>query len=132
MPAISATSATGTFTKNTDRQLQPSRLASVSTPPASRPMAEAKPSMAPYRPKAWPRSLAAKMVRNVASTCGAMAAAAAPWITRQAISSAAVWDSPAARLATPNSPTPNRKTRLRPSRSPRLPAMIRAAAKASM
>ena len=41
-------------------------------------MAEAKPSIAPYTPNAWPRSLAAKMVRNVASTCGAMAAAASP------------------------------------------------------
>ena len=42
-----AAAATGTLTKNTVRQLQPNRFASVSTPPSSSPTAEAKPSMAP-------------------------------------------------------------------------------------
>ena len=81
---------------------------------------------------AWPRSDPAKTARNVASTCGAMAAAAAPCTTRAAISSAPDPDRPAARLATPNTATPHRKTFLRPNRSPRFPAMISAAANASM
>ena len=46
-PAISAQTATGTLMKNTERQLQPNRFASVSTPPRTRPTADAKPSMAP-------------------------------------------------------------------------------------
>ncbi len=46
-PAISAQAATGTLTKNTARQLQPNRFASVSNPPSTRPTAEAKPSIAP-------------------------------------------------------------------------------------
>ena len=81
---------------------------------------------------ALPRSAPVKTARNVASTCGAMAAAAVPCTTRAAISSAPVPDTPAARLASPNTATPARNTRLRPIRSPRFPAMISAAAKASM
>ena len=46
-PAISAQAATGMLTKNTERQLQPNRFAAVSTPPRTRPTAEAKPSIAP-------------------------------------------------------------------------------------
>ena len=83
-------------------------------------------------PNALPRSFPEKITRNVASTCGAMAAAATPWTTRAAISSAPVPASPAARLATPNSAAPDRNRRLRPSRSPKFPAMMSAAAKASM
>ena len=83
-------------------------------------------------PNAFPRSSLLKMARNVASTCGAMAAAAAPCTTRAAISSAPDIDSPAPRLASPNNPAPNRNMRLRPSRSPRFPAMMSAAANASM
>jgi hypothetical protein len=45
-PAISATAATGTFTKNTARHVQPNAFASVSTPPSTSPIAAAKPSMA--------------------------------------------------------------------------------------
>src|SRR5262245_21263272 len=123
--------ATGTFTKNTARQLQPNRLASVSAPPRTRPMAEAKPAMAPYSANALPRSRPEKMTRNVASTCGAFIAAPTPWTTRAAMSSAADADRPAARLAAPKTPTPARNSRLRPNRSPRLPAMIRIAANAS-
>ena len=83
-------------------------------------------------PNALPRSARPKMTRNVASTCGAMAAAAAPWTTRAAISSAPDPDRPAARLASPNSAAPDRNSRLRPNLSPRFPAMISAAANASM
>ena len=46
-PAISVQAATGTLTKKTERQLQPNRFASVSTPPRSSPTAEATPSIAP-------------------------------------------------------------------------------------
>ena len=81
---------------------------------------------------ALPRSAPVKIARNVASTCGAMAAAAVPCTTRAAISSAPDCDSPAARLASPNTATPARKTRLRPNRSPKFPAMMSAAANASM
>jgi hypothetical protein len=83
-------------------------------------------------PNALPRSPAAKMARKVASTCGAMAAAAAPWTTRAAISSVPDAESPAHRLASPKKATPTRKMRLRPSRSPRLPATMSPAANASM
>lgn len=98
------------FTKNTDRQLQPNRSAPVRMPPSSKPMAEAKPRTAPYRPNAWPRSLAEKTVRKVASSCGVITAAAAPWTTRAAISSPGAWASPAARLAAPNSTIPVRNS----------------------
>jgi hypothetical protein len=46
-PAINAQAATGTLTMKTERQLQPNRFASVSTPPRTSPTAEAKPSIAP-------------------------------------------------------------------------------------
>jgi len=46
-PAISAQAATGTLMKKTERQLQPNRFTSVSTPPRTRPTADAKPSIAP-------------------------------------------------------------------------------------
>ena len=104
----------------------------MSTPPSTSPSAEAKPRIAPYMPNAFPRSSCEKMARNVASTCGIIAAAAAPCTTRAAISSAGVCASPAARLATPNPAMPARNTRLRPNRSPKLPAMISTAANASM
>ena len=46
-PASSAATDTGRLTKNTERQPQPNRFASVSTPPRTRPTADAKPSDAP-------------------------------------------------------------------------------------
>jgi hypothetical protein len=45
--AVSETSAIGRLTKKIERQLQPNRLASVSTPPSTSPIAEAKPRIAP-------------------------------------------------------------------------------------
>jgi hypothetical protein len=72
------------------------------------------------------------MVRKVASNCGVITAAAAPWTTRAAISSLALPDRPAPRLASPKTAIPARNSRLRPNRSPRLPAVISTAAKASM
>ena len=83
-------------------------------------------------PNALPRSARPKMTRNVASTCGAMVAAATPWTTRAVMSSVPDPARPAARLASPNSAAPARNTRLRPNLSPRFPAMISAAANASM
>jgi hypothetical protein len=82
--------------------------------------------------EACPRSLPEKIARKVASTCGIIAAAAAPWTMRAAINSPGVCARPATRLATPKSVTPSRKMRLRPYKSPKLPAVISVAANASM
>ncbi|HEY0716998.1 MAG TPA: hypothetical protein VGD68_05235 [Streptosporangiaceae bacterium] len=68
----------------------------------------------------------------MASSCGVITAAAAPCTTRAAISSPALRDTSAPRLASPNTAIPARNSRLRPNRSPRLPAVISVAAKASM
>ena len=46
-PASTAATATGRLTKNTERQPQPNRFASVSTPPSTSPTADAKPSDGP-------------------------------------------------------------------------------------
>jgi hypothetical protein len=100
--------------RNTLRQDQPNRSASVNAPPSTRPIAEAKPSIAPYKPNALPRSSASNIVRNVPSSCGIIAAAATPCMARAAISSPGLWARPAARLATPNATIPPTKIRLRP------------------
>jgi hypothetical protein len=68
----------------------------------------------------------------VASSCGVITAAAAPCMIRAVISWPGVWARPAQRLAAPKPAIPARNSRFRPRRSPTLPAVIRAAAKASM
>jgi hypothetical protein len=79
-----------------------------------------------------PRSSPENIARKLPSSCGIIAAAAIPWITRAAINAPADCARPAPRLANPKRTIPVTKMRLRPSRSPKLPATISAAAKASM
>jgi hypothetical protein len=79
-----------------------------------------------------PRSSPSKIALKVASSWGIITPAAAPWMTRAPINISGLCARPAVRLASPNTAMPAQKRRLRPSRSPKLPAMIRTAAKASM
>ena len=72
------------------------------------------------------------MTRNVASTCGAMAAAAAPWTTRAAISSAPDTDESGGQAGQPEQRGTGQEHPLAAELVAEVPAMISAAANASM
>jgi len=65
------------------------------------------------------------LARSPAPTARSSAATARPLSPGNQPASQLRRDHPVARLASPNTATPIRKTRLRPSRSPRLPAIVR-------
>ncbi|MDF9872524.1 hypothetical protein OKW18_004662 [Streptomyces pratensis] len=123
----SPTTATGTFTRNTDRQpaLSPrtedSGAAETRTPPRICPATMESPAVAPYRLMARALRGPAVDAWMVASTCGSMSAAAAPWATRAPTRVQASGASPQAREVRPKAAMPTRKSLRRPAMSPRRP-----------
>jgi hypothetical protein len=98
---------------------------STRIPPPAIPQITPRPITTPYTPTARARSSASRTVaRMIASTCGAMNAAVAPWRNRAAISSSALGASPHSSEVSVNPPTPYRNTTRCPVRSPsRAPAI---------
>ena len=113
---------TGTLTRNTERQPVPTRSAETSTPPRIWPGHHRR--ARPWRRTgSSPGRGAAPAVADwmVASTCGSIAADAAPCATRAATSVQAVGASPHASEVTPKAAMPPRNSRRRPNRSPSRP-----------
>ena len=122
--SASATTPIGTLMKKIHDQLRPS----VSAPPASGPMATAIPTVEPHTaiavPRSGPRNSCAMSARPVAN----IAAPPKPWTARARSSIVGVVARPQTKEASENTVTPTAKTRLRPIRSARLPAVSSAAA----
>ena len=122
--SASATTPIGTLMKKIHDQLRPS----VSAPPASGPIATAIPTVEPHTaiavPRSGPRNSCAMSARPVAN----IAAPPKPCTARATSSIVGVVARPQAREAKENTVTPTAKTRLRPNRSARLPAVSSVAA----
>lgn len=124
---IRPTTATGTFTRDTDRHpaLSPNTedigAAATSTPPRIWPATMESPAVAPYRLIARARRGPRVAAWIVASTCGSISAAAAPCATRAPTSVQASGASPRAGDVIPKAAMPTRNSRLRPTMSPSLP-----------
>ncbi len=116
--AARTSTPTGTLTSSTQRQ----DSVSVSTPPTKPPAAPPPAPTAVQVPMA--RARAGPSGTEVVSRVrveGARTAAPTPWTARAASSCQGSRARPPARLAAVNRPSPKRKTRLRPKRSPARP-----------
>ncbi len=116
-----ATTPIGTLTKKIHSQPK----FSVITPPISGPIATAPPTVAPQTPKAVARSLPWNSCPISASEVANMPAPPTPCRPRQRLSRVASSLIPQRNEATVKIAKPIVKTRRRPSRSPRLPAVSR-------
>src|SRR5579862_2066040 len=108
----------GTLTKKIHRQ----PAYSVSTPPASGPIATARPIVAPQIPKAVPRSRPWNSWERMASETANITAPPIPWRPRARLRKSGVVADPQSAEASVKRATPPMKTRFRPSQSPSVPA----------
>ncbi len=108
----------GTLTKKIHRQ--PNQV--VKAPPTSGPIATAAPIVAPQIPNAVPRSLPWNSCERIASETANMIAPPIPWRPRARLRKSGDVAAPQRAEASVKSATPERKTRFRPSMSPRVPA----------
>ena len=113
---------TGTLTKKIHGQEKDC----VSTPPRIRPTAEPPIAIAAQTPSALARSLpSANVVEMIDSAAGEISAAPSPCSARELISIPSLTASPSSSEAEVKMTRPTRKSRLRPSRSPRRPPSSR-------
>ena len=113
---------TGTARRNTE----PHQKNSSSTPPSSGPRAAPTEKLVAHTPIAnvrWPGSRNMFLIRD--SVDGASVAAATPSSARDTISISTLVEKAASTEATPNAAAPMRSKRRRPTRSPRVPIVIR-------
>jgi hypothetical protein len=108
----------GRLTKKIHRQ--PAH--SVRAPPTSGPIATAAPTVAPQIPKAVPRSRPWNSWERIASETANMAAPPTPWRPRARLRKSGEVAEPQSAEARVKRTTPPMKIRLRPSRSPSVPA----------
>ena len=116
-----ASRPTGTFTRNTARQL----VNWTSTPPRTCPATKPTEAVAPYRPRARLRcgpSANPVVIRD--SAAGATSAAPAPCTSRAATSRTGSWARPPASEAAEKTSSPAMNMRLRPNRSAARPPRI--------
>ena len=98
----------------------------VSAPPTINPTAEPPMAIAAQTPSAFARSApSSKVVVMIASAAGEMNAAPRPCRAREPISMPEVCERPSSSDAIVNTTSPNKKSRLRPSRSPARPPSSR-------
>jgi hypothetical protein len=103
----------------------------VSAPPTSGPIATAPPTVAPQIPNAVARSGPLNSCAIRASVVANIAAPPTPWTARATLRLVGELASPQASEATVKMAKPAAKTRRRPRRSPRTPAVSRNAARVS-
>ena len=116
---------TGTFTRNTE----PHQKCSSSNPPSSGPSAPPAEKLAIHTPTANVRSRGSRnIVRSRDSVEGASVADARPRIARDAISMVGVNENAASMDAAPKTTAPMSNKWRRPTRSPRVPMVIKAPA----
>ena len=119
--SATASSPTGTFTRNTARQL----VNCTSTPPSTCPATKPSDAVAPYIPSARVRrGPSGKPVVIRDSAAGATSAAPAPCTKREATSSTGSWARPPARDAAEKATSPAMNMRRRPNRSAARPPRI--------
>ena len=126
-PATSATAIRGMLTQKTALQSKDSS----STPPAIGPSTMPSPETAAQAAIALPRSSAGKMLVMIERVAGMMKAPPTPIRARLAISISELVDSAEATEPVAKTISPNCSARLRPKRSPRLPAARSRPAKTS-
>ena len=95
---------------------------SISKPPEIGPIAMPIPATAAQTAIALGRSSLGKMFVMIESVVGMIAAAPTPISAREAISSVELLEIAASSEPAPKIPKPTNRARLRPNRSPRLPA----------
>src|SRR5215469_2639588 len=117
-PAAMITAATGRLIAKISRQ----DTAWTSHPPRNGPIAVATPDRPDQAPIALPRSAGANDASMMARLPGVISAAPIPCTARAAISTGESGATPQISDATANQITPTRYIRLRPYRSPRVPA----------
>ncbi len=123
-----AASATGTFTRNTDRQPN----ASVNRPPATGPATSPVPLSAAQTPVALARAAGSvQAVATSASDVGTRSAPATPSSARSPMRTPTDHATEVAAESTANAHRPTRNTRRAPWRSDHAPAVSSRAAKAS-
>ena len=122
--AIRATTTTGTLIRNTD----PHQKWSSSAPPTRGPIGKLRKIVEAITAVAFCRSSGANSTGMMASASGMIAAAPRPSTARAAISSPEVTAYAQAAELTPKVASPVISTRLRPQRSPSIPAGSTAAA----
>ena len=105
--------------------------ASVSSPPSSGPIANAAATVAPHTPMAPALATPVKSWASRASDDDSSTAPASPWAARPAIRASAVGAAAQIAEAAANPASPPRNIRRRPTRSARVPAVSRVAARAS-
>lgn len=125
-PSRTARRPTGTLMKNTDCQL----TCSTRTPPRIGPPAVEAPMTMPQMPIAVLSFSAGKVARSRPSAAGISSAPNTPCRTRKVTTSGMLSESPMAPDAAAKPTTPMRKVCRWPKRSPSLPAVIRATARA--
>lgn len=126
VPSSRASRPTGTLMKNTDCQL----TCWTSTPPRIGPPAVEAPMTMPQMPIAMLSFSAGKVARSRPSAAGISSAPNRPWRTRKVTTIGMLSDRPMAPEASAKPVTPMRKVCRWPKRSPSLPAVIRATARA--
>ncbi len=125
-PSTRARTPTGTLMKKTDCQL----TCSTSTPPRIGPPAVEAPMTMPQMPMAMLSFSAGKVARSRPSAAGISSAPNRPWKTRKTMTAVMLPDSPMAPEEAAKPATPMRKVCRWPKRSPSLPAVISATARA--
>ena len=118
MPATTASTPTGTFRKNTQRQ----PAAATSRPPITGPDARPTACAAACTPSAVRRVRAGTLVTTSATLLACSRAAPPAWTTRRAISAPSEGASPHAADEPANTTNPYRYMSLRPARSDQRPA----------
>src|SRR5438270_3274982 len=117
-PSAITTTATGTLSRNTDRQ----PISSTSNPPTAGPKASASPEPDDHTPIAPARERGSSNVEEmIARLVGVTMAGPRPWITRPASSQSTDGATPASSDPSPNSDTPVMNMPLRPRRPLRTP-----------
>ena len=119
-PTQTATIASGTLRKKTQRQL----ACSTTNPATIGPEATAAIETPAQIPIACCSSRSGKAARMIASVEGMSRAPAQPCTARKAISAPIEGAKPQAAEASAKPTTPHRKMRLRPNRSPAFPALM--------
>ena len=119
---MNTTIPTGTLTKKTHGH----EISCVIAPPRISPTALPPIAIAAQTPSALARSApSSNVVVMIASAAGEMNAAPSPWSAREPISIPELVERPSSSDAAVNTTRPNRKKRLRPSRSPTRPPSSR-------
>ena len=126
-PAIRQPATTGRLTRKT----MPQSKCSISQPPVIGPIAMPIPDTAAQIAIAFGRSSLGKMLVRIDSVVGMIAAAPTPIRAREAISSVELPEIDANSDPSPKIPRPTKSARLRPKRSPRVPAASRRPANTS-